>query len=750
MKMFSLKNLKVWQKLALLGLVSLIPFAVVTYDLVTSVDELGVEFARKELRGVEYYYPLLNLLKQCQQHRGLASGFLSGDASLKERLAAVEGEIDKAIKAVDETDQRLNAALDTTKKWSPLRAACQQLVRETSKFSQAESFQRHTKFIAELIGLISEVGDASKLTLDPDLDTYYLMDVLIFKGPEVSELFGQARALGTGAAAAKAVTPEQLEKFSRLLPLIEFVMQKMDSSLEKACLANPTLKPGLQPLESAGKAALLECEGMLEQVVATHAPPASAADYFATLTRGINAQFQIEDQVGADLNRLLGARIARLQGDLAQTLIWAALGLIVVVIIGFFIMRDITKPLRGAVEIAGKIASGDLSAESSFAGRRDEMGDLARAFDQMVASLKDSVGVAERIASGELAVSVQPRSDEDAMGHALGRMVRSLQSTASVAEQIAVGNLTVQVTPQSEGDVMGNALVKMVTSLSALAAQVQKSAIVVNSSVTEIAATSKQQQATTSEVAATTTEIGATSKEISATSRELVKTVNQVSEVADETATLANNGQVSLGRMEETMGLFVEAVGAINSKLAVLSEKAGNINQVIATITKVADQTNLLSLNAAIEAEKAGEYGRGFAVVATEIRRLADQTAVATFDIEQMVKEMQSAVAAGVMGMDKFGEQVRRGVQEVQQVSSQLAQIITQVQTLSPRFATVNEGMQAQATGADQITQALSQLSEATQQTAESLRQSNVSIDQLHDASRGMLTSLDGFKLRAA
>jgi len=197
------------------------------------------------------------------------------------------------------------------------------------------------------------------------------------------------------------------------------------------------------------------------------------------------------------------------------------------------------------------------------------------------------------------------------------------------------------------------------------------------------------------------------------------------------------------------MGLFVEAVGAINSKLAVLNEKAGNINQVVTTITKVADQTNLLSLNAAIEAEKAGEYGRGFAVVATEIRRLADQTAVATFDIEQMVKEMQSAVAAGVMGMDKFGEQVRRGVGEVQQVSGQLAQIINQVQTLSPRFATVNEGMQAQATGADQITQALSQLSEATQQTAESLRQSNVSIEQLHDASRGMLTSLDGFKLRS-
>ena len=111
------------------------------------------------------------------------------------------------------------------------------------------------------------------------------------------------------------------------------------------------------------------------------------------------------------------------------------------------------------------------------------------------------------------------------------------------------------------------------------------------------------------------------------------------------------------------MRQVMEAAGSINAKLAVLNEKAGNINQVVTTITKVADQTNLLSLNAAIEAEKAGEYGRGFAVVATEIRRLADQTAVATYDIEQMVKEIQSAVSAGVMGMDKFSEEVRRGMQ---------------------------------------------------------------------------------------
>ncbi len=306
----------------------------------------------------------------------------------------------------------------------------------------------------------------------------------------------------------------------------------------------------------------------------------------------------------------------------------------------------------------------------------------------------------------------------------------------------------VQLDRRDEFATLGDGFNRMADDLTALVGQVQQSGIQVNTSVNEIAATAKEQQATASEIAATTTEIGATSKEISATSKELVKTMKEVSTVAEQSATLAGSGQAGLSRMEDTMRHVMEAAGGINAKLAVLNEKAGNINQVVTTITKVADQTNLLSLNAAIEAEKAGEYGRGFAVVATEIRRLADQTAVATYDIEQMVKEMQSAVSAGVMGMDKFSEEVRRGMQEVQQVGGQLAQIIQQVQALAPRVESVNEGMQAQATGAEQISQALTQLSEAAQQTVESLRQSGLAIDELNKVSSGLRNGISRFKLK--
>jgi len=328
-------------------------------------------------------------------------------------------------------------------------------------------------------------------------------------------------------------------------------------------------------------------------------------------------------------------------------------------------------------------------------------------------------------------------------------ITRPVQQVVDTLRVLASGDLTARLNlgRRDEFGAIETGFNGMAEEIKTLVAQAQRSSVQVTTSVTEIAATSKQQQATATETAATTTEIGATSREIAATSRDLVRTMTEVSGAAEQTSTLAGAGQLGLARMEDTMHQVMSAAELVNAKLAILNEKAGNINHVVTTIVKVADQTNLLSLNAAIEAEKAGEYGRGFAVVATEVRRLADQTAVATYDIEQMVREIQSAVSAGVMGMDRFSEEVRRGIAEVGQVGEQLAQIIHQVQALAPRVLMVNEGMQAQSTGAEQINQALVQLSEASSQTVESLRQASASIDDLNLVANGLRAGVSRFKV---
>ncbi|MDQ3159880.1 MAG: methyl-accepting chemotaxis protein [Pseudomonadota bacterium] len=333
----------------------------------------------------------------------------------------------------------------------------------------------------------------------------------------------------------------------------------------------------------------------------------------------------------------------------------------------------------------------------------------------------------------------------------LRAVTQPLDQLTHAAARMAKGDFSkrLELVRSDEFGVLAQGYDRMGNELSALVGQIQTSGIQVNSSINEIAATLREQQATASQIASTTIEIGATSREIAATSKELSRTMGAVASGAEQTAALAGSGQSGLVQMEETMRRVIDATASINGKLAVLTEKAGNISQVVTTITKVADQTNLLSLNAAIEAEKAGEYGRGFSVVATEIRRLADQTAVATLDIEQMVREIQSAVSAGVMGMDKFAEEVRRGTHDVQQVGGQLSEVIEHVQAMVPRFEAVNEGVQAQSAGAEQITLALSQLGDAAQQTVDALRQSNQSIDELHQVSATLRDGVSKFKLQA-
>jgi methyl-accepting chemotaxis protein WspA len=374
---------------------------------------------------------------------------------------------------------------------------------------------------------------------------------------------------------------------------------------------------------------------------------------------------------------------------------------------------------------------------------------FARALSRPVQQLTAAVGV---LAEGDLSVSLPRPTGNDEISQltrSLVRLVTALRACSEGANRVAVGDLTTEFRPQSDRDVMGTALAEMGRKLAALVSDVQRSSVIVSSVITEVAATAKKQQATANEVAATTTEISATSKEITATARDLAQTISHVSEGAQHSATLADSGRESLGRMDETMRRVTDAASAINARLTVLNDKAANIGSVVTTIAKVADQTNLLSLNAAIEAEKAGEYGRGFAVVATEIRRLADQTAAATVDIEQLVKEIQTAVTAGVMGMDKFSDEVRRGVTDVEKVASQLAQIIQNVQAITPRITSVSEGMQVQSSGAEQISQALTQLGDAARQTAESLHQSNETVRRLDEAARGLRSGVERFKVRA-
>ncbi len=324
-----------------------------------------------------------------------------------------------------------------------------------------------------------------------------------------------------------------------------------------------------------------------------------------------------------------------------------------------------------------------------------------------------------------------------------------INKAIAFSNAIAQGDFTARI-PIKQRDELGkllSGLRNMADHLNSLVGRTQQTGFKVSSSVAELSTTARQQEVTITHQVQSTNMIVKAIEEISDVAIKLVGTMQQVASMSQETAEFASSGQTDLIRMGDAMEHMEHASKSISARLGAINEKAENITSVVTTINKVADQTNLLSLNAAIEAEKAGEYGRGFTVVAREIRRLADQTAVATLDIDQMVKEMRLAVSAGVMEMDKFIAQVRHSAEDVEKISTQLTRIIEQVQALTPNFEEVNVAMVHQSTSAQEINNAIMNLNEEMQQTSESLSESFLAIEQLNEATKDLMSEVSRFKV---
>ncbi len=311
-----------------------------------------------------------------------------------------------------------------------------------------------------------------------------------------------------------------------------------------------------------------------------------------------------------------------------------------------------------------------------------------------------------------------------------------IRTAVNVARKVAGGDLRADVgaTANDETGALLVAIQTMTNDLRGLIGRIQQSSIALTSTATAIQATSNEQQQVVSEYGSSTSDAVAAVKEITGTSQELARTMNEVNALAASTGIKAAEGRSDLEGMDATMRGLEKSTSSIGAKLTTISERASNINLVITTMVKVADQTNLLSINAAIEAEKAGDYGLGFLVVAREISRLADQTAHASLDIERMVKEMQSSVTSGVKEMNIFAEQVQGGVREIGQISSKLGDIISAVEGISGRFGQVTEGMRAQTQGAEQIRDAMVRLADGAARTASSLNDSNRATVELRSA----------------
>ena len=459
-----LKKISISRKLLILSSVFVVPLFFLSYLL---FDQLAtnINIANKERIGVQYINAVKVLLVDVEDAMVTSAAFLNGDSSLQSKMSTKQSDIDKHLGELDEVNSQLGAELKTTEKLGAVKNSWRNIKDKSSGLKLDESYSLYNRLTTDLLALIAQAADTSTLILDPELDTYYLMDTNTGKIPSLFESISQAKSISLGVIARKTLTPDERVTLAVLIDKIAVGRDSIGRNFDVANGKNPIVRSKVGSSVSDSANSINQFLDVLDKrLVNAQVIDISSNDYLASATKTSSSISSLYDSSSITLDELLAGRAK----SYANT-VWIAaiIGLLTLIFGGALvklIIGNITSPLKQAVELANQLAKGDVSTDVK-SDSKDEIGELLTAMNEVVSYLNDMAAAANSIAGGDLSQEIRPKSSKDAFGQAFKNMVKTLQSIANVADSISDGNLSIQVEVQSNTDVFGNAFKRMVENL---------------------------------------------------------------------------------------------------------------------------------------------------------------------------------------------------------------------------------------------------------------------------------------------
>ncbi len=413
------------------------------------------------------------------------------------------------------------------------------------------------------------------------------------------------------------------------------------------------------------------------------------------------------------------------------------LSILIVVLVfsaGIYVAGTIAHPITNLSRQVEKIAAGDLEVDIHTNGRVDEIGSLNRSFAQMVSSIRTRVDQFEKIAEGNLETRTTLVSERDEMGRAICDMMATLRNVADYADRISKGDLTVDIQKHSNHDTLGSALSEMVQKLRKQIKDISESVDVLISSTDKILSSTAELAASAQETASAVSETTTTAEEIRQTVHMTNQKIQELSQTSQDANEISQEGKAATHESIKKILKIKEQMEMIAESILQLNEQSQKIGEIISSVEDIAEQSNLLSVNASIEAAKAGEHGKGFAVVAQEIKNLADQSKQATMQVKSLLDDIQKATAAAVMATEQGSKAVETGVEKAMKSGEAIDNIADTVAKATEAFVQIAASNQQQLAGIDQVTMAMESIKEATAQNAETakeLEESAISLKEL-------------------